>query len=240
MLPLIFIPSKGRPDGSTMRLLKEQDVGYICVIEEEDREAYQMHPVAVLPESNRGIGYSRNWIATQCRVPFIRLDDDLKTFYRKTETGTQSITLKELLIELSEFGRTHDYSVVGCQRSFFGISSKPYVENREIAILLYVKGPIDYDESKRCFEDIDMVIRQILNKRKVAKMSNLVYFTTLSGCGKKGTGVDYSNELKRKEALRMKEQYPAFFEILEGETYHKQPRFKVNWSKLNKYVNSSC
>lgn len=64
----IFIPSKGRIDNTqcTMKLFHETGVDYKLVIEPQDRDAYAKAfgaaHVLVLPENDRGLIYSRNWI----------------------------------------------------------------------------------------------------------------------------------------------------------------------------------
>lgn len=65
----IFIPSKGRPDNRhqcTMNMFDATGVDYKLVVEPQDRNAYAKTfgatHVLVLPENDRGLIYSRNWI----------------------------------------------------------------------------------------------------------------------------------------------------------------------------------
>lgn len=83
MIP-VFIPSKGRPNCPTSKLIPNASI----VVEPQDYEAYEReHPgkqIFVLHENNKGLAYSRNAIlkiAEENELPWIwMIDDDIKSF----------------------------------------------------------------------------------------------------------------------------------------------------------------
>lgn len=87
----VYIPSKGRPGGSTAALLRAAGVAHTLVVEPQEAEAYERADgahgshVAVLAEANRGLPYSRNQTMTRARAAgyrwFWMMDDDVTAFY---------------------------------------------------------------------------------------------------------------------------------------------------------------
>lgn len=80
----IYIPSKGRPECKTARLL--EGLSFSIVVEPQDLEAYleSGYNPLVLPYNNRGIGYCRQWIkhvSTTLGYKYHwQLDDDINSF----------------------------------------------------------------------------------------------------------------------------------------------------------------
>lgn len=83
----IFIPTKGRLNNQkTYNILKELNLNPILVIEpQEENEAIERdYDFIVLPEDNKGISYSRNYILNyvrKCNYEYIcMIDDDISQF----------------------------------------------------------------------------------------------------------------------------------------------------------------
>lgn len=80
----IFVPSKGRPDSTTLRLLTGLPVR--VVVEPQDRAAYAAAQPSVeqfvLPKSNQGIAFVRQWILDRADDWYWMLDDDITAFFR--------------------------------------------------------------------------------------------------------------------------------------------------------------
>jgi hypothetical protein len=103
----IYIPSKGRPNS---RLIAELADFASIVVEPQDLDAYlTANPAAkflVLPSSNQGIGYVRNYILATARERqhawFWMIDDDVQGFYKNPGnfkvTATQALETAEALI----------------------------------------------------------------------------------------------------------------------------------------------
>lgn len=59
----IYVPSKGRPTSKMIETLTREGIPFTTVLEAQDVERYSLRtPVHVLPESNRGLAFVRNYI----------------------------------------------------------------------------------------------------------------------------------------------------------------------------------
>lgn len=92
----IYIPSKGRPAScTTPGLLSGAGLEFRIVVEPEEAEAYaKLHgdrSVLVLPESNRGVNFSRAWIKSESEKVgheyHWQIDDDVRRFIHRTGNG---------------------------------------------------------------------------------------------------------------------------------------------------------
>ena len=86
----VYIPSKGRADiKGTISLLKKENINYFVVIEKEEFDAYSKvtDKILVLPESNKGISYSRTWIkkhsVSKGENFHWQMDDDITSFCKR-------------------------------------------------------------------------------------------------------------------------------------------------------------
>jgi hypothetical protein len=98
----VFIPSKGRPATQAYNLFNNNNFSVTHVVEPADKLAYQQANVPnllVLPESNQGIAYVRNYILEHSRSIGAQwiwmVDDDVQGFgyakQGKTIKGTSDI-----------------------------------------------------------------------------------------------------------------------------------------------------
>lgn len=87
----ILIPSKGRPKGKLIQELDAFGCDWKVFVEEQDADDYiaelaSFEHVEVLPKSNQGISYVRNFIkdyATEREIEWYwMMDDDIEHFYR--------------------------------------------------------------------------------------------------------------------------------------------------------------
>ena len=101
----VFIPSKGRPTTKTFKLFNSDDFCVTHLVEPADKVAYEHANVPnllLLPESNQGIAYVRNYILEHSRKIGAQwiwmIDDDVQGFGHakqgKTIKGTSSILLE--------------------------------------------------------------------------------------------------------------------------------------------------
>lgn len=108
----IFVPSKGRPDSSTLRLLKEEGIHAVAVIEPQEQESYygKGYTTLTLPKDDQGLAYSRQIILEHAYENlaglhswYWMLDDDIKAVYRRdaTKKRCDKTTFKELFKHLN-------------------------------------------------------------------------------------------------------------------------------------------
>lgn len=99
MKPLL-IPSKNRADSKLFNLLAKDNINFKIVIEPQDENNYRNKGwdknLLLLPENNRGLVYSRNFILNYARKNNIEwlwmCDDDVKGFYQTINNKNQSIS----------------------------------------------------------------------------------------------------------------------------------------------------
>jgi len=245
----IIVPSKGRADPSlapTMHQLEKAKVEYTIVVEKEDLNHYSASfPNAsfwVLPASNRGIGYSRNYILQRASRPFVMVDDDVYSTFRRVTT-MKKITLLKFLddgwkIFTKLLSQHPTLAVFGFKHGTFAIPKVATTLNTTIAHCVFVNAPllhranVHYDEKLRAFEDIDIIFKCIQNGLMVARNNHLVYLTTPSGMSVVG-GIDYHNDLKHKQLSKMIKRYPGWIEsdhrIREKDG---QPVYHINWGRI--------
>src|SRR6266568_4044946 len=105
MIPL-YIPTKGRWDTATTPALLGS-YPYILVVEKQEernyREIFPSTEILVLPESNQGIAYARNYINQQESEWYWMLDDDLTGLYRKGVTGKYKKADGSILHEMEKY-----------------------------------------------------------------------------------------------------------------------------------------
>ena len=83
----IFVPSKGRPDSSTARLLAEAGLAFTVVVEPQDERRYSRWPTVAIERNGQGIAYVRSWIKANAASDWYwMLDDDITAFY-ETASG---------------------------------------------------------------------------------------------------------------------------------------------------------
>jgi hypothetical protein len=243
-IPPIFIPSRGRPDGTTMRLLDSEDIPYVVVIEPHEIDMYRGYGsrCCVLPNSHQGIGYSRNYILDHATTSFWMMDDDLRSFYRKEENHGLRKTVRPFLMSLwnetkNILREESDVAFIGCKNGTFAIPKTPITWNTDIAHIVYVNLPIirslkvSYEPSCKVFEDVRILLRILLQGGRVARLNHFIYYTTPSGKGNSG-GVDYENQLKERELKRLISEYPNIVEKQEGLTRYGQPKYTIHWKRV--------
>lgn len=184
----IYIPSKGRPNGKTFRLLNE--IKHYVVVEPQDVDLYinAGHDPAfilVLPENNKGIAYVRNFIKRRYKSGLmVIVDDDIDKFdYLDTVTGkmTRKENRPEALeyfckLYLASLEVEFDLATLG-MRQFVWSQRKKYSENCFVGTITLINSKTDiwYDDSLRCKEDIDLTLQYIYADKKVIRFNEFVY-----------------------------------------------------------------
>lgn len=255
-MPPIFIPSKGRPFGSTMRWLKAENIPFTVVVEPQERGIYEEQGMTtmVLPCSERGIGYARKMILEHMATEdFIMMDDDLHGFYmygtdgdgtrRLQKSRTFRAFLEAWLVCIREIRETYpETGMIGCKQTTFAIPKKiPYTWCTEIAHMIYFHVPvlrkhvITYRDDVRMFEDIRILIEARLRSgspRAFVRCNHLIYYTQApSGCAKSG-GVEYGNGAKEAALDVLVQEYPMWVEKQAKLTRYAQPKYTVDWRGL--------
>jgi hypothetical protein len=236
----IAIATKGRPDGSTMKMLDSEGVAYTLFVEPQDAELYCTYKnVVVIDENDKGLWYVRNKIieyyqskgATWVWV----LDDDIKYFKEVIAKRCVNIPAKEMFDRLNtEFVK--DYKAIvqlGLAYSQFAWSAtKRYSLDKVcdccVCINVSKLGAIKFREMD--FKvDRDFTL-QILSKGKGSMLINQFAFVVpKNGSNKGGLHAKYHTEgLEEKASRDMIKKWPKVctFNLKKD----GRPDVKINWS----------
>lgn len=237
----IIVPSKARPDGSTFNLLRRMSLPFIVVVEKDDVATYT-HALSdlqvsywILPQSNKGIGYSRAYIMKKAARPFVMIDDDITTIYHN---GRKSNLTSMLRAGWREFKRQPNAKgVLGFKHTTFALPDRDITFTTTVAHIVFVdpvemrKQKITYDSKLRAFEDIDLLFKCFMRSIPIRRMNTFVYFTKPSGSHTHG-GIEYGKDaIVKKTALdKMVQRYPHMISINENERNRfGQPKYTIYW-----------
>jgi hypothetical protein len=171
----VFIPSKGRPTTKTFKLFSSDNFCVTHLVEPADKVAYEhanIPNLLLLPESNQGIAYVRNYILEHSRKIGAQwiwmIDDDVQGFGHakqgKTIKGTSNI-----LLEFQERVKPYKFPLNGinyCQHAWSYSNGKTrfYINRKtaEVCTLLYMpKISWQYRGRMNLKEDRDFCMQAI-------------------------------------------------------------------------------
>lgn len=214
----IFIPSKNRADKqSTFEILKSVGLDNITniVVEPQDYEEYKKlgYPVIKLPENDKGISYSRNFILDYCRkngIEYcIQMDDDIQAFYLKEGEISGKKMKKDnfaILEAIEIFENTNTYMGLEYQQFAWASGDKLFTENRGIEVIHFMYLPnipenIRFDKNTK--EDKDFCIQALLSGIKTVKINYIAMSVPSIGTNKGGLHEWYASKGDNLSAVMM-------------------------------------
>jgi hypothetical protein len=167
----VFIPSKGRPQGTTARLFDDAHVDYRLVVEPQERDEYEHeHPdrVIELPESGKGVTWARNWILDAAQREGVAacwmFDDNIWRFFefgdvqlrrRRQCDPEEAFSYAEAL-----FDRYLNAGMLGFNYSMFGNGARfEWVVNRWCYSAFLMRVPPVRKFRLRYNEDVDLCLQ---------------------------------------------------------------------------------
>ena len=175
----IFIPSKGRADKVLTAGVFERDaVPYHLVVEPQEAEAYAkvwgQHRVLVLPENNRGLVFSRNWIKlhsiAQGDARHWQFDDDIraigrlhKGFRMLCEAGLALAACEDFVDQYENvaLASLNDHKFLLASHGIQREPYPPFYLNARCYTCFLVLNAIPYDWRYRYNEDTDMTLQAL-------------------------------------------------------------------------------
>jgi len=169
----IFIPSRGRVKiDFTAKAFRDFNVPYFMVVEPHEAEDYQeahgqheLCTILVLPESNRGLVYSRNWIKRFSRElgaeRHWQIDDNIRKF-RQFYKRKRIVCDPGMAIRAVEdfTDRYTNVSVSGMNYTMFlPRATTPYVLNAHIYSCTLFRNADLFDFREPANEDVDMCLQ---------------------------------------------------------------------------------
>lgn len=216
----IFIPSKGRFDKCQTALLLEQaGLNYKIVVEPQELDAYQSRfgseKVISLPENDRGISFSRQWILEQNDNWYWQIDDDIRYFYQTIKNRNVKVSADVALSGAEKIIRSSDNVALGALAySQFAWSSDVSVKyNTYCYITVLIDGNVkafaNYDPSLILKEDVDMTLQVLSAGFRTAQVQTFSHAVPKMGSNKGGLQAAYAQEhLIKQDVERLSEKYP--------------------------------
>lgn len=220
----IFIPSRGRAGSSqAAKMFGEHDVPFTMVVEPQEAATYRdVYPeVVVLPESDRGIAYARNYILDHAAEQGLRycwqFDDNVQALMRRTEVRRR-IHPRSALAAVEALVGPYDNIGAACFLShafdFTHQDKPPVIVNGMVycAELLRTDTGIRFKPDSH--EDVDFSL-QTLDAGWVTLVTNrLVHSKPTSGTQKGGnTDSEYREDGRLRRFERLMEDWPDTFNL---------------------------
>lgn len=222
----IYVPSLGRPDSSTLRLLKESGLEHYAVVEPHQEEEYRQKsagtPLLVLPKSGGGIAFVRNWILERQfgshPQPYWMLDDDITGFFITDPAFKRCLRapVKEVLAEAEQALKSVPLLAQGAleYHQFAWGNAKPtkVCGYCDVAVLIFPKrvGEIRYRPHMELKEDRDFTLQLLAAGHMTARAAMCSFAAPKNGSNAGGLKAVY--DMSGREAIasaRMVEAWPG-------------------------------
>lgn len=217
----IFIPSKRRPDSVLINKLLQNS--YV-VVEPQDRLLYEAKigkgRLVVLPESDRGIGFVRQFILDNARAKgfdwYWMLDDDISGFYFtqdtkliKVEPDKALCAAETLISKQANIGQAAlEYAQFAWSQTkpvkIFGYCDVAVAINTELTQLA------NYRSEMNLKEDRDFTLQILASGARTMRCAQISFRAPKNGSNKGGLHEVYAKRGKEEAAVdRMCEAWPG-------------------------------
>ena len=241
----IFIPTKGRLNKQkTYDILINLDLHPILVIEpQEELQAIDKgYNFITLPENNKGISYSRNYIlnyAKKCNYEYIcMIDDDINVFgyikdKKRVKDNNAFLDALKYFKESKTCGTMQYTQFAWCQ-------PKSIVYNRGLEVVMFLYMPllqnVKFEEDT--IEDRDFSLDIILNhKVKTFRLNHLYFQTPSIGTNEGGIECDrYKKQIEWAQKMERKWGSNICKYVVKK---NGVPDIKINWRYIDKALNNT-
>ena len=245
----IFIPTKNRINNQkTYHILKELNLKPVLIVEPQESEEFLKlgYNIIILPENNKGITYSRNYIlklAKDNKYEYIcMIDDDISFFgeiipIKKRKKGNEAFLKALKYFKEAKTCGTMQYN------QFAWCQPKNIVYNRCLEVVMFLYMPllqnIYFEEDT--IEDRDFSLDIILNHNIKTFRLNHLYFQTPSIGTNKG-GIESATRFNKQIAWSQKMENKWEKNICQYIIKKNgMPDIKINWRYIDKIIkNKNC
>ena len=224
----VCIPSKGRPTTSTYKLLSAANIEFTHFVEPQDKSSYNSQNVPnvhILPESNQGIAYVRNymldWAQKNKHEWTWMIDDDVNGFGVAVQ-GKAITQNANVLIEFYEHVASYRFPVNGMNYRQYAwtYSTKPKrftINNKtaEVCTLLYIpKITWQYRARLNMKEDRDFCMQAIQHSDGI--IIDLWSWFNCPGVGSNTGGLQglYQQQRDHEASLRLADEWAPWAKLV--------------------------
>lgn len=213
----IFIPSKNRlTNPKTYNILKEIGLNPVLVIEPQEEKLAQILELdyILLPENDKGLLYSRNYILNYARknnVDFIAMIDDDINYFGEVDFAKKKV-IRNNFAFLKALKFFYENKLCGSleYHQFAWSAKKAYTLNKgiEVVHLLYIpKIPqkINYDIELK--EDKDFAIQLLMSGIQTVRLNSVCISVPSIGTNKGGLYDLYKSKKDNEAAIKLFEKW---------------------------------
>lgn len=201
-LPPVFVASLGRPRGSTFQLLRRLGVSNVTIVcEPQESAAYRdSQPdfaVVVLPRSDGGVHYVRNFVLRQVAPPmgwFWLLDDDIEALFELDDSNVRQKA------ERSDVFRVPATIASNVACALFGLEYERYLNKADPICNSYCTVCVCINRIRlpplmryhfRVREDYDFILQLVCQGRSVSRRRRAAFRVPAQGSNVGGMHVAY-------------------------------------------------
>ncbi len=217
----IYIPSKGRPNGFTAKLLLDAKLDFFIVVEKQDFEAYKKlygKRVLNLKGDNFGcVSHARNFIkahAANSKAKYHwQIDDDIKGFMQVKNRETLSEDTDFILSSVDKFvDKYSNIGMAGLSSSVFGrLIPHAYKVNKFAYTAMLIRSDLPFNFVPGTEEDLDFNLQVLTNKLCTVQFSEFLFKWSTTGT-KPGGYTEINKEGRRLQRQKATvRRWPQFY-----------------------------
>jgi len=243
----VYVPSKARVNNAAfIKLLQEQNVAATIVVEQEDYlnyiTAFPLFTYLILPLSNKGITYVRNFIKQHAHDMGIRyywmIDDDVSQVYERDGTKLNRVPLTILDTITDKFKELNKPGICSLEyRQFAWSANKPYVKDSFCDSFVFINAAltqgIHYDQFVEGKEDRDFAMQCIKGGLHTYRTTEYAFSAPANGSNAGGLKeIFYAAGKEEQCAYNMVAKWGEHIctKITKEDGRHD---VKINWNNIN-------
>lgn len=241
-LPPVYIASRGRPEGRTMKLLRHAMVPFTVFVEPQDHSAYDAHgyDLWVLPEDDRGLYYARQQILNYARGMrqewYWLMDDDITGFYEVVNKRCVNTDALGALTHASRmFIREPSVGQAGLEyRQYAWASGAEYKLDSYCDVCTAVRSSVlaDYDQRFKLKGDRDFTLQVLSEGYHVMKVTRFAFDAAPNGSNAGGLQDTYRTGVEQEMSGLLARKWPR-----QASPYTKKdgrPDVRIDWKWFEK------
>lgn len=239
----IYVPSKGRANNAAfIKLLQEQNIRAYIVVEKEDYlgyvAKYPLFDYIILPASNKGITFVRNFIKQHAQgYSYWMVDDDVSQIYQREGTKLNRVTINELDTIADNFIALNKPGICSLEyRQFAWSATKPYVKDSFCDSFVFINNQFTkdlyYDQGVEGKEDRDFAMQCIKSGLHTYRTTEYAFSAPPNGSNAGGLKeIFYDAGREEQCALNMVAKWGEHIctKIIKEDGRHD---VKINWSNI--------
>ena len=233
----VYILSKGRTDGATMKLLDKIGLKYYLVVEPQEYMKYsstlKIDPARLVPllDNDRGVSFARNYCKRHSKLKghafHWQIDDNIQNFcIRQNNKNVKYEGVNLLAAAEHVMNQFDNVGILGLCHVGFAFAKANHIDiNKQVYSCVLVKNSLDIEWRENVVEDTDYSL-QVLSLNECTLLMNRFLIdkqTTSTNSG----GNDNSDEWRLNRSKGLQKLWPGAFEIT-----HQYGRVKVKPSRI--------